>query len=198
MNRREFYTSPDQPLRRTVPRLSLREFEAYTAPFSDVHYEESLNRIVLGERLHELLSQMRDQHPTLVNRAERLTAKIEQGINDDPTRLSPDAKTFSNCYIVGYGMMQHAYEQNNTPMPQDASHRFWFDEPKEMTVSEVFTGMNMSQEYIAATYPDFPLALHSFLRTSRSTITPFARGMATLAAAEIYDSFLQIEAARAV
>lgn len=196
MNRQEFYISPDQPSHATVPRLSLSEFEAYTAPFSDIHYEQSLNRIVLGEQLHELLGRMRNQHPTLVNRAERLTAKIEQGINDDPTQLSPDAKTFSNCFIVGYGMMQHAYKQRNTPIPHDAPHRFWFDEPKGMTVNEVFTGMNMSQEYIASTYPDFPLALHSFLQTSRSTISPFARGMATLAAAEIYDSFLQMEAAR--
>ena len=180
-----------------VPRLGYQALVDYIRPFCNFGYEPELSRIVLGESMHELLTGMRSDHPSVVDRAQRMIPKIEQGVGFSETVLSPDSKNFSNCYIIGYGMIRAAYRAEGRPLPLDTHQQPWFDNPAVKTVEDVFHGINHNQASIASDYPDLPVALHTYLDMTHSHAgSPHARGMATFAASEIYDAFTQMEAAR--
>ncbi len=190
------HESSDSP---SVPRFGYQALVDYIRPFCDLNYEPELSRIVLGESMHGLLTGMKSDHPSVVNRIERMIPKIEQGIGDLEGTLSPDSKNFSNCAIIGYGMIKAAYQAEGRPLPLDTVQQPWFDDPTVQTVNDVFHGMNRSQARIAHDYPDLPLALHTYLDMTHSHAgSPYARGMATFAASEMYDAFTQMEAARDV
>lgn len=179
-----------------VPRLGYQALVDYIRPFCDLHYEPELSRIVLGESMHELLTSMRTDHPSVVDRVERMIPKIEQGIGGSEGALSPDSKNFSNCAIIGYGMIRAAYLAEGRQLPPDTVQRPWFDKPTVQTVDDVFRGMNRHQAHIARDYPDLPRALQTYLDMTHSHAgSPYARDMATFAAYEMYDAFRQMEAA---
>lgn len=182
---------------RDVPRLDQETLVDYVKLFyGEPHFEPEINRMILGERLDELLDDMRTCYPSVVNRAERMLAKIEQGINNPGKPLSPDAKNFSNCYIIAYGMMREAYTQNSISMPGDSTQRPWFDDPMIVTVEDTFSEINHCMQNIVGTYQALPEALNTYLDITHShERSPYARGMATFAAAEMYDAFVQLEAA---
>ena len=180
-----------------VPRLGYQALVDYIRPFCDLDYEPELSRIVLGESMHGLLTDMRSDYPSVVSRIERMIPKIEQGIGESEGALSPDSKNFSNCAIIGYGMIRAAYQAEGRPLPLDTIQQPWFDNSTVRTVDDVFRGMNRNQARIAQDYPDLPLALHTYLDMTHSHVgSPYARGMATFAASEIFDSFTQMESAR--
>lgn len=179
---------PQEPV--FAPRLGYQALVDYIRPFSECRYEPEFNRIVIGEQMDELLTNMRTDHPSVVNRAECVMPLMIQSV----CITESDMKNFKNCYIVGYGMIRAAYIAKRMEIPQDTEQHPWFSDPMMKTTNDIFHGIAEAKARITHNYPDLPVALHTFLDMSQSYMdSPFAHGMATFAASEMHDAFQQIE-----
>lgn len=186
-----------QPQPREIPKLTADELIAHIRPHCEARYEPEINRMTLGAYLDELLATMNTEHPSLPGRFSQLIHRINEGLGGSTTAMTPDVKNLSNCLIVGYGMVRTAYDAHKIPIPPDITQQPWFEHEHINTVADLFEEVNVSQIRIVEAYPDLAYALQAYIDLSQSHAnSTYAYGMATTAAAELYDAFTQMEATR--
>lgn len=181
-----------------IPRLTDEEFIVHILSRLEGAYgtdNADFSRIMLGEYLHNTLVLLRSNHPSLFERFSYLVGEVNTGLGGDTACMAVDAKNFSNFLIVGYDLMCLSYATHNKEIPPDYPQQPWHKGDNITTMEDLFHEMNLSQLRIVNTHPALAHALHAFMNITESTAeSPYAQGMATAAAAEVYDAFVQLEA----
>jgi hypothetical protein len=180
-----------------VPKLShaelLSEVVRLNVPLTeenrDTHPIPELRKVMLAE------------HPLIENWGAHLSYNLNDAMGGTDTEYTPEKLSFDNGYIVAYGLIRFSYDQTSrsippAPIPED--YQTFLEERRGISIGELFVRLNERQHDLYVEYPDFLEAAQDYAQHRMpghgrgSTV-----GAVAMAAAEMYYSFCELEAAAA-
>jgi hypothetical protein len=151
--------------------------------------------------LHGLFVDLRIDHPTLYQWGTKVTSNLNFGWGGTDERRAVESYAFDNAFIAAYGLMQVSYQRADRPMPKDEvlpkGHRF-LNDTEDTTIGTVFKLLNKRQFSLQQEYPEFLEATQAYAYNRMPYHGQlYTVGAVGVAAAEMYFSFCDIEAASA-
>lgn len=181
-----------------VPKLDAVRLTQLVINYTGSLYDNLETRRTMTRNTFEsLIEEIHALHPALMRRCIDLSRNINFGLGGDEKKKMPDAQNYEHCFVIGYGLLRDSYVAKDATPPPEAEQHPWFRERDIRTIADIFNGIGHRQTEIVNDYPDLVSALQSFVQLT-GTRAPLAESFAALAAFEVHDSFVQMEAARQV
>lgn len=191
-----------------MPRVNTKRLLSRLAYYSGIRPSPLEPNRTMEQSYSEFRYDLETSYPQLAERGLALAALIpwaQQNGELQHTDMTPemfvDGGYFYNLFTIGFGLIKDTYAATGQSMPPDVRQELWFDTDTgtPLTVTQFFDCLNVAQIEITEKYPALQLALQSFVKDRRFRHThqsPRTSAMASIAASELYDGFLQMEAAR--
>jgi hypothetical protein len=175
-----------------VPKLTQAELLSEVVRLNVVATEENRQT----HPLHELIVQMREEHPLIENWGVHISTNMPIGMSRYPKYSGIEGMVFDNSYIAAYGLIRFSYLKAEKPVPFapiPEDYEPILEERRFGSQQDLLERLGDNMHKLDKEYPDFLQATEQYA-THRipNHGAGFTLAATAIAAAEMYYSFVEL------